>query len=167
MLSALAGIIPAACYKSESMMCLHVGRCTKEAWACISGKFTGALMVNVKDSEIVAEVWYKHKLHQVFLNPTMMQSAVAAREFSSRSPGSHGWFRTSNGDQASWHCCPETIFCSFCIDPQILSSAIIECALQTFAEPFETFNVFFKKVLYCFWSGSDDPQYPQMTYSMN
>lgn len=72
MLSVLAGIIPAACYQSESVMCLHVGRSTKDVWARISGTFTGALMVNVKDSEIVAEVWHKHKLHQVFLNPTMM-----------------------------------------------------------------------------------------------
>ena len=53
MLSVLAGIIPAAT-KSKSVMCLHVGRST------------------VKDSEIAAEVWHKHKLHQVFLNPTMM-----------------------------------------------------------------------------------------------
>lgn len=53
-------------------MCLHVGHSTKEVWACISGTFTGALMATVKDSEIAAEVWNKHKLHQVFLNPTMM-----------------------------------------------------------------------------------------------
>lgn len=53
-------------------MCLHVGRSTKEVWACISGTFTGALVVAVKDSEITTDVWHKHKLHKAFLNPTVM-----------------------------------------------------------------------------------------------
>lgn len=60
------------CYQSKSVMCLHVGHSTKEVWSCISGTFTGALMVTAKNSEIAAEVWHKQKLHQVFPNPAMM-----------------------------------------------------------------------------------------------
>ena len=72
MLSVLAGIIPAA-NLSESVMCLHVGRSTKEGGgACISTPFAWALMVTVKDSETAAQVWQKHKQHQLFLNPSMM-----------------------------------------------------------------------------------------------